>query len=150
MWGLIKGGIATNIVPPKVILEGEVRSHKPEKLEAQTEKISTAFQNTIADISPQSGLARLNIDIKEDYPLMYVSEAHPLIKLLQKAGKQIGMEMHLKISGGGSDANIFNSINIPSVIIGTGMKNVHTCQEYISLYDMVKTVNILLQMIMME
>ncbi|HEC67451.1 MAG TPA: M20/M25/M40 family metallo-hydrolase, partial [Candidatus Desulfofervidus auxilii] len=68
----------------------------------------------------------------------------------QKAGKQIGMEMHLKISGGGSDANIFNSINIPSVIIGTGMKNVHTCQEYISLYDMVKTVNILLQMIMME
>jgi len=148
--GLIKGGIATNIVPPKVILEGEVRSHKPEKLEAQTEKISTAFQNIIADISPQSGLARLNIDIKEDYPLMYVSEVHPLIKLLQKAGKQIGMEMHLKISGGGSDANIFNSINIPSVIIGTGMKNVHTCQEYISLYDMVKTVNILLQMIMME
>jgi len=148
--GLIKGGIATNIVPPRVILEGEVRSHKPEKLEAQTEKISTAFQNVIADVSPQSGLPQLNIDIKEDYPLMHVSEDHPLIKLLQKAGKQIGMEMHLKISGGGSDANIFNSINIPSVIIGTGMKNVHTCQEYISLYDMVKIVNILLQIITME
>ena len=45
--GLIEGGTATNIVPDKVVIKGEVRSHKQEKLKAQTEKIINAFKETI-------------------------------------------------------------------------------------------------------
>jgi len=143
--GLIQGGIATNIVPPKVVLEGEVRSHKEEKLETVTKKIISVFEKIIAETSPKAGFPKLNIDIKIDYPLMYVLENHPLIRLLKKTGKKLDMEMELKISGGGSDANIFNQAGITSVIIGTGMKNVHTRQEHISLSDMAKTARLLVE-----
>jgi tripeptide aminopeptidase len=141
--GVILGGRATNIVPNKVVLDGEVRSHKREKLEAQTKKIVTAFEGAIANVPPQSGLPRLNIDVKNDYPLMNVADDHPLIKLLQQAGKEVGLDLFLRASGGGSDANIFNSVGIISIVIGCGMKNVHTCEEYISLADMGKMANLL-------
>lgn len=142
--GLMQGGLATNIVPPKAVLEGEVRSHKKEKLEAQTQKIISAFKEVIANTPAKDGLPQLNIDIKDDYPLMHVPEDHPLIKLLQGAGEKLGMAMRLKTSGGGSDANIFNQAGIVSIIMGTGMKNVHTCEEYIALQDMVQSANLLL------
>jgi len=145
--GLIKGGIATNIIPPQAILEGEVRSHKKEKLDAQTQKIVSAFKEVIAMTPSKDGSPQVNIDVKDDYPLMYVAEDHPLIRLLQQAGEKLGMAMQLKITGGGSDANIFNQAGIVSVIIGTGMKNVHTCKEYIALQDMVQSANLLINVI---
>ncbi|MDL1970120.1 MAG: M20/M25/M40 family metallo-hydrolase [Candidatus Desulfofervidaceae bacterium] len=145
--GLIQGGLATNIVPPQVVLEGEVRSHKKDKMEAQTQKIVSVFKEIIAQTPEKGGLPQLNLDIKEDYPLMYVAENHFLIKLLQQTGEKLGMDMRLKVSGGGSDANIFNQAGIVSIIIGTGMKNVHTCEEYIALQDMVQSANLLLNAI---
>ena len=69
----------------------------------------------------------MEINVKDDYPLMYVKEDHPLIQLVKRAGEKVGLEMQLKVSGGGSDANIFNEKGIVSIIIGTGMKKVHTC-----------------------
>ncbi|HDD35580.1 MAG TPA: M20/M25/M40 family metallo-hydrolase [Candidatus Desulfofervidus auxilii] len=145
--GLIQGGIATNIVPPKVAIEGEVRSHNKEKLEIVTKKIISAFEKTIAQTPPKAELPKLNIDIKIDYPLMYVAQDHPLINLLKQAGKKLGMELVLKKSGGGSDANIFNERGIVSVILGTGMKDVHTRKESISLQDMIKTATLLIEIL---
>ena len=45
--GVIEGGIATNIVPDKVIVKGEVRSHDPKKLQAVTDTIVSAFQKAV-------------------------------------------------------------------------------------------------------
>jgi len=81
--GLIEGGTATNIVPDKVIIKGEVRSHKKEKLVAQTEKIINAFKEAIKAVPKKEDLPKLEIDIKDDYPLMYVKEDHPLIQLVK-------------------------------------------------------------------
>ncbi len=136
--GIIEGGKATNIVPGKTIIKGEVRSHSKEKFEKQTNLIMDTFKK----ISPG-----LNIDVIDDYPLMIVEENHPLIKLIEETGEKMGIEIALKITGGGSDANIFNNKGIVSVIMGTGMKKVHTHEEYIDLNDMVKSANLLLNII---
>ncbi len=136
--GTIEGGKATNIVPAKTIVKGEVRSHSQEKLGKQTNLIMDTFKKT----SPL-----VNIDVIDDYPLMVIEEGHPLIKLIKEAGEKVGVEIVLKITGGGSDANIFNSKGIVSVIMGTGMKKVHTKEEYIDLNDMVKSANLLLNII---
>ncbi len=142
--GLINGGTATNIVPAKVVLKGEVRSHQKEKLQIQTQKIIDSFQKALEKVAKIEDLPRLEIKIEDDYPLMYVKEDHPLIKEIKRAGEALDMEMKLKISGGGSDANIFNEKGITSVILGTGMKNVHSYDEFLSLQEMEKSANLLL------
>jgi tripeptide aminopeptidase len=148
--GLIEGGTATNIVPDKVVIKGEVRSHKQEKLKAQTEKIINAFKETIEAAPKKGDLPKVEINVKDDYPLMYVKEDHPLIQLVKRAGEKVGLEMQLKVSGGGSDANIFNDKGIVSIIMGTGMKKVHTCEEFIPLQDMEKSANLLLNILILK
>jgi tripeptide aminopeptidase len=46
-FGLIHGGVATNIIPDHITIEGEVRSHCLHKLAAHTEEIKRTFQQVI-------------------------------------------------------------------------------------------------------
>ena len=46
-FGLIHGGVATNIIPDHITIEGEVRSHSLLKLAAHTEEIKRTFQQVI-------------------------------------------------------------------------------------------------------
>jgi tripeptide aminopeptidase len=49
--------------------------------------------------------------------------------------------------GGGSDANIFNELGIPSVILGVGNHNVHTSKECVAIADLVKGTELILGII---
>jgi tripeptide aminopeptidase len=46
-FGLIHGGVATNIIPDHITIEGEVRSHSLQKLAAHTEEIKRTFRQVI-------------------------------------------------------------------------------------------------------
>ena len=46
-FGLIHGGVATNIIPDHITIAGEVRSHSLQKLAAHTEEIGRTFQQVI-------------------------------------------------------------------------------------------------------
>ncbi|MBA3007904.1 MAG: M20/M25/M40 family metallo-hydrolase [Proteobacteria bacterium] len=46
-FGLIHGGVATNIIPDHITIEGEVRSHSLQKLAAHTAEIQRTFQQVI-------------------------------------------------------------------------------------------------------
>lgn len=81
----------------------------------------------------------LQTTVREDYPLMAVSEESPLVKAVMKAGDSLGRNLKISETGGGSDANIFNGKGIETVILGIGMSNVHTTREFIRLDDMVRT-----------
>ncbi|MCP3899090.1 MAG: M20/M25/M40 family metallo-hydrolase, partial [Desulfobacteraceae bacterium] len=70
-----------------------------------------------------------------------------VVTLAQKASKNLGRTMETKVIGGGADANIFFENGILPGVIGTGMKQVHTVNEYISLDNMIKTTELLLEII---
>ena len=55
--------------------------------------------------------------------------------------------MKTKISGGGSDANIFFEKGIPLGILGTGMREVHTTREFVRLDDMIRATELLVAII---
>ncbi len=137
--GLIKGGQATNIVPEEVLLEGEVRSHSHEKLEAFWKKLVKTFEEII-QCQQREGDKRPKVFFKrqEDYPLMAVSEEHPVVQIALRAGEKLGHSLRLTKTGGGSDANIFNAKGFPCVILGTGMRKVHSTEEYLPLEDFVR------------
>ncbi len=147
--GVIQGGRATNIVPNFVEIKGEARSHNPAKLARQTEAMRTAFREavTAAKAAPDATLPRLEEEINSDYPLMNVNPDSPVISLVQQAADNLGRRMNLEVSGGGSDANIFNGHGIQAVILGTGIQNAHTTQEFILLQDMLDAAEMLVEII---
>ena len=152
--GLIHGGKATNIVPEEVKLEGEVRSHNPRKLKEVQDHVLGTFHRIALDFKPvenqgqeNHGLPFIKTEVIDDYSLMSVSEGHPLITTAAKAAKELGRKLRLDMTGGGSDANIFNAKGLATVIMGVGMQNVHTTSEYIRLDDMVATAELVLEII---
>lgn len=147
--GLIHGGKATNIIPEEVELEGEVRSHNPEKLREVQDQVLETFHRIALDFKSgrNSGLPLIKTEVIDDYPLMSVSEKHPLITTAAKAAKGLGRKLRLDMTGGGSDANIFNAKGFAAVIMGIGMQNVHTTSEYIRLDDMAATTELILEII---
>ena len=65
----------------------------------------------------------------------------------KRAAASLGRCLQTKITGGGSDANIFFEKGIPLGILGTGMREVHTTREFVRLDDMVRATELLIEII---
>lgn len=148
--GWIEGGLATNIIPPLVTLRGEARSHDEDKLRQVTANIVNTFERVIAagrGGEPQNGLPKVETRVERSYSRTRIPEDHLLVDLARRAADRLGRGMRTKISGGGSDANIFFEKGIPLGILGTGMREVHSVREYVRLEDMVRAAELLLKII---
>lgn len=146
--GLIQGGLATNIVPERVVVEGEVRSHSREKLHRVTQTIVSAFEKTVSAYKArQDDLPRLEADVQLDFDCLDIDGRHPVVGLVRQAAANLGRTMETAASGGGSDANIFAGKGITTAVLGTGMDKVHTVNECIRLEDMVRTVLLVLEIL---
>jgi tripeptide aminopeptidase len=146
-FGLIQGGTAANIIPDLITLQGEVRSHSEEKLQQYTREIYDIFEQTIDE---WQGSPLLNgekpsvaIDIIADYPVLSIDAESPVVQRVKRGAELAGKELHYIVAGGGSDANIFNSHGLPTVIIATGMNKVHTVDEQLDLNDLVSLTELL-------
>ncbi len=149
--GTIIGGAASNIVPEKIVIEGEARSHDPEKLEKITEEIRKAFQKATKEWNDPWGSAQgkpsVDITVKNDFPVMRLDKNSTIIKRVEEAARLAGIEMSYIKAGGGSDANIFNGYGLPTAIIATGMTNVHSTNEQVDLQDMVDLTRLLMTLV---
>ncbi len=149
-FGLIHGGVATNIIPDLITLEGEVRSHSPGKLEAYTKEIESTFRNVVRGWSARNGNGRspsVEISVEKEYPVMRLEDDEPVIVRVQQAGDALGREIVFQVAGGGSDANIFNSYGLKTAIIATGMDKVHTTDECLDLKDLTSLTELLLAVV---
>ncbi|MEW6594982.1 MAG: M20/M25/M40 family metallo-hydrolase [Thermodesulfobacteriota bacterium] len=141
--GLINGGTATNIIPERVRLDGEVRSHDPARLAHHTAQIEAAFRKAVAEWRDPEGVApgrpRLDFVVEPQYPAMRITEVQPVWQRLAAAAKTLGRPLEYIVAGGGSDANIFNAHGLATMILGIGMADVHTTEESVTLDAMART-----------
>ena len=140
--GVISGGNATNIVPDKVTLKGEVRSRDGGKLEKCTEQIKKITEDTAQEFK-----AKAEVKVNEEYHCYNLSPDDQVVKIAIKAVKDIGLQPELCPSGGGSDANVFNKKGFPSVVLSVGMEKVHTVEEYILVENLKNTAEYVLSII---
>lgn len=149
--GTIEGGQATNIVARTVIVEGEARSHSEEKLQAQTRHMLECFEEAARQLTRRIGeemvVPMVKTEVLGDYPRMAVARDAGIVRLVELAGAALGRPIRVEKAGGGSDANIFNAQGIETVILGTGMNNVHTVEESVKVEDMVKVSELLVEVI---
>jgi len=151
--GIIEGGIATNIVPNRVTVKGEVRSHDDSKLKQETEGFISAFETVVKANRKQdvdTELPRLDVRVERDFSPTLISESHPIVTLACRAAQRLGRPMRCKTTGGGADANIFFEKGIVLGVIGTGMQDMHTVRESVGLEDMAEAVDLLNEIIMLH
>ncbi len=66
-------------------------------------------------------------------------------KLINKAADNLDHEITPRKIGGGCDANYFNLKGIESVNLGTGMREIHTVNEYLVLEEFYRSAEIMLE-----
>lgn len=122
--GRFEGGGATNVVPDRVEILAEARSLKEEKLVQQVERMKEAFETA----ARQAG-SSADVEVTIMYPGYHCNEKDEVVQRAIEAINQIGRSPRLLSSGGGSDANIFNGMGIPTVNLAVGYENIHTVHE---------------------
>ena len=149
--GVIEGGRATNIVTGYVKMKGEARSHNLDKLERQTRSMIEAVWDAVERSKRYSGgelmIARSKETVSREYDRISVDKNELSARLAYRAVNEVGLKAQFVEMGGGSDANILNGKGIKMVILGTGMSNVHTKEEYIKIDDMVNITEVVLNII---
>jgi len=149
--GVVEGGMAVNIVPNLVILKGEARSHSSEKLKAQTEHMQRCLEEAAArytlELDGKRHQARVEAKIERDYDRMDVPENAPIVQLVHAAARNLNLEVKTRATGGGCDANILNQKGMVVANLGTGMRDIHTVNEWLDLKDLYLSAQMVLEIV---
>lgn len=140
--GLIRGGIATNIVADRVELEGEARSRDERKLRQQI----TAMNDALEAAARAYG-AEVKVQTQRAYNGFTLSAEDDIVRLAAEAVRAVGVAPRLEASGGGSDINIFNAHGIACTNLSTGMMHAHTTEEWIAVEDLLRCSRAVLHLI---
>lgn len=140
--GTINGGVASNIVADEVKITAEARSISHEACLTQVEEMVAAFEDTAAAMG---GSVTITQDTKSTgYRL---TPEHTTVKLAAKALQKIGCQVNYDVSGGGSDANVFNSKGKEVANLSIGYEKIHTLDEYLPIDELEKAVELAVQLV---
>lgn len=141
--GIIEGGTAVNVVCPFVKLRGEARSTSVEELDEQVGHMIMRFEE-----AARKWNAEVKIEHHRHYNSYQIPEDARVVKVAVAASKALGFEAELRTTLGGSDANIYNAKGVPSIVVATGMKQIHTHEENISRKDIADTARLALEILL--
>jgi tripeptide aminopeptidase len=149
--GVVEGGMAVNIVPNHVILRGEARSHSEEKLNRQTEHMKHCLEEAAArhvlELDGKRHSAKVEAKIERDYDRMDVPESAPIVKLVHAAARSLKLEVKTLATGGGCDANVLNQKGLVVANLSTGMRDIHTVNEWLDLRDLNQSAQMVLEIV---
>ncbi|RJE89966.1 M20/M25/M40 family metallo-hydrolase [Paenibacillus sp. 1011MAR3C5] len=140
--GKFEGGGATNIVCDYVKLDAEARSLVQPKLDAQLAAMKEAVESAAKEYG-----ARAEFESDIIYPAYLYQDGDAVVELAKKAIVAIGATPKTFHSGGGSDANIFNGLGVPTVNLAVGYEYIHTTKEQIKADDLAKTAELVVEII---
>ncbi len=152
--GLVSGGTAVNIVPNRVKLTGEVRSHDVEKLERQAREMLACLQKAAADatleLDGRTRETRVESRIKRQYDPMDVSEGTAIVQRVHEAARNLGFAVDTIAKGGGCDANVLNQRGLQVANLASGMRDIHTVHEWLDVNDLVSAARIIHEVVRLE
>ena len=140
--GLIRGGNARNIVPEWCELEAEARSHDARKLADLVQEMldTLAFAASVAECT-------LETEMSETYQGYRFKDDDPIVRLARTALERCGYELVPTLTGGGADANVFNTRGVPCLNLANGMADIHTAEEHIAVADLDTMVDVTLALV---
>jgi len=149
--GVIEGGMAVNIVPNSVVVRGEARSHSEEKLERQTQHMLECLKEAAAghllEVEGKHFQAHVEAQIDRDYDRMHVPDDSAIVRLVQAAAKNLRVDLKTLATGGGCDANVLNRKGLEVANLSTGMREIHTVNEWLDLKDLYLSAEMVLEIV---
>ena len=140
--GLIRGGSARNIVPEWCELEAEARSHDARKLADLVQEMLDAFA-----YAASTAECTLETEVSETYQGYRFKDSDPIVQLAATALERTGYELVPTLTGGGADANVFNTKGLPCLNLANGMMEIHTADEHIAAADLDAMVEVTLALV---
>jgi tripeptide aminopeptidase len=140
--GRIVGGTARNVVPERSEVTAEARSRDQAKLAELVQEMVDCF-SFAASVSE----CEVETRIGETYPGYRFGPDEPLVQLAFQAMERVGATPEAVDTGGGSDANVFNSRGLTCVNLANGMTDVHTPDERIAVADLERMVAVTLELV---
>ena len=138
----ISGGGPTNIVPDKVIIEGEARSFELETLNNLKKEIEQICNNGILNSQ-----GNVQLSWEDLYDGFLIEGNEKCSQLFTEACRKINKEPVFLSSPGGGDSNQFNNKGMRNLVFGLGMHNIHSKNEYLVLKEYYKAVNLLARIV---
>jgi tripeptide aminopeptidase len=135
--GKITAGGATNVVPDRCTIEGEVRSFQPEKIAEHLAFLRGKFEATVREMK-----GTLEFEAFEDFAPFELDPEGEVFRLTTDVLEAVGLTPDPIEYLGGSDANMLNAKGLPTVNLGIGAQNPHGNDEFILIEDLDKTVEI--------
>jgi tripeptide aminopeptidase len=147
--GRIEGGLASNIVPNRVVVRAETRSLSVDGLETQTSHMRECFERAAAAhrvvVAGREHVARVESRIERDYERLAVADDRPIVGLVRRAAQQLRAPFRTRSTGGGSDANVFAGRGLEVANLACGMRQIHTVNEWVDLNDIAATTALLVE-----
>ena len=141
-FGVIKGGTLINVIPEEVEIDGEIRSLLEPELLDQINLMQSIFEETT-----KQGGGKLEFLITRKYYSFNLAEDNDVVVIAKNAIEKTGsVPVSIKYTGG-SDANVFNALGIPTVNLGIGFRNVHSDSEFIPSSNLLKAACIGLEIV---
>jgi len=78
---------------------------------------------------------------------MDVPESAPIVQLVHAAARNLNLELKTSATGGGCDANILNQKGLVVANLGTGMRDIHTVNEWLDLKDLYLSAQMVLEIV---
>lgn len=143
--GTITGGHATNIVPDKCVVEGEIRSLNHEKALKQAELVRKQFERSCS-----AARASFDFELKTVSRAYATPTNHPVIIRFEKACDRLGLPVSLIKTFGGSDNNIIAQNGIVGLVLASAMNRVHACDEFTTVEEIIRIAELTLQLMTSE
>ncbi|MDR3053495.1 MAG: M20/M25/M40 family metallo-hydrolase [Coriobacteriales bacterium] len=129
--GTIHGGLADNIVAETCTITGEFRSLDVERIAQVESQIRQALEAAVAGRD-----AQVACEWATSFHGFLLNEDDVLVQLALRVARTLGLEAQTALTGGGSDANVFNRLGLRAVVLGTGMQAIHSKQEFLAVEDL--------------
>ena len=78
---------------------------------------------------------------------MHVPDDSAIVRLVQSAAKNLRLELKTLATGGGCDANVFNQKGLEVANLSTGMREIHTVNEWLDLKDLYLSAEVVLEIV---
>jgi tripeptide aminopeptidase len=147
--GHIEGGLASNIIPNRVVLRAETRSLTLEGLEAQTRHMRECLESAAARrcviVAGKTTTARVEARIERDYEPLAVPDDARIVHLVRRASERLAKPFLTRSTGAASDANVFGGRGLEVANLGCGMRQIHTVNEWVDVNDIAATTELLVE-----
>lgn len=139
--GTVFGGVATNIVPERCVLTGEIRSLKHEKAMAALAAIEAqAAKQSEGDVS-------IAVTYQEGVHAYQTDRDSACVRRFVQAAESSGLTPELSITLGGSDNNVFCQQGMEGLVVACAMNQVHTTEEYTTLDELERSARLALHLL---